>query len=227
MGFARVQRGLAVVKAVITRVPARRIRILLDSLRGLDFLTAVRPEEVGLDATNVRKSTPSGSSYLERVLRGLGITAQDQVLDVGCGKGSAMRTMLKFPFARIDGLELSEPIAAIARRNFRRLKADRVRVFVGDAARFSDYDAYNVVYLYNPFPASVMSRVIGALIQSLRRSERELVVIYNNAVFDDVVARDGVFARMAVYPSEWGTGICVYSNRHGGNSRLSSRIAFD
>ncbi len=220
MGFARVQQGPAVAKAFISRVPARRARILLDSFRGLDFLTAVKPEEVGLDSASVRKSTPSGNRYLVKVLRGLSITAADSILDIGCGKGSAMRTMLKFPFARVDGLELSEPIAAVAARNFRKLKADRTRVFVGDASRFSGYDAYNVVYLYNPFPVSVMSRVVDALIQSIRRAERELVVIYNNAVCGDVVVGGGVFARMAVYPSEWGTGISVYSNRDDGNTRF-------
>ena len=133
-----------------------------------------------------------------------------------------MRTMLKFPFARVDGIELSEYIAAIAVRNFRRLNANRSRVFVCDASLFKDYDAYNIVYLYNPFPSSVMSNVIDALIQSIHRSERELIIVYNNATCHDVVVKEGVFQSISVYPDEWGNGISIYSNRGGGKSKLAA-----
>lgn len=209
--------------AFISRVPVRRFRIWIDRLRGLDFLTNIRPEEVGLDASRVGKSTPSGNRYLANVLRAIQVTPEDSILDVGCGKGSAMRTMLQFPFARIDGLELSDAIAAITVRNFEKLKADRIRVFVGDAEQFDGYGDYSVIYIYNPFPASVMSRVVDALVESVRRSKRELIIIYNNAICDDLVVGSGVFRRVAVFPSEWCTGIAVYSNRDDGESRLACR----
>ncbi len=199
----------------------RKGRTLLDRLCGLDFLTTINPQDVGLNARQVNRSTPSGSRYLARVLRDLKVTADDSILDVGCGKGSAMRSMLRFPFGRIDGIELSEHIAAIAERNFEKLKAGGVRVFVADAARFAGYDDYNMVYLYNPFPASVMAHVVDALIESVSRSERELVVIYNNAKCHDLVVGRGVFVRKRVYPSEWGTGINLYSNRDGEGSRVA------
>ncbi len=198
----------------------RKLRLLLDRARGLDFMTTIRPEDVGLDPKCARRSTPSGNKYLANVLRDLNVTPADSVVDVGCGKGSAMRTMLRFPFARVDGIELSEHIAAIATRNFKRLNASRATVFICDAPLFSGYDAYNVVYFYNPFSADVMSQVVDALVQSVRRSNRELVVIYNNAVCHDIVISRGVFTRAGVYPSEWGTGIAVYSSRDGIDSRL-------
>ncbi len=214
----REQPGPAAVRAYVSRVPIRRVRTLLDDFRGLDFLPSIRPQEVGLDGRRVRGSTPSGNRYLAEVLRALSISADDSILDVGCGKGSAMRTMLKFPFARIDGIELSERIAAIAARNFRRLKVERARVLVGDASCFSGYDAYDYVYLYNPFSNRVMSRVIDALIESVHRRERRLTVIYNNPICHDVVIRRGVFSRVAIHPSEWGSGIAVYSNRARANT---------
>lgn len=201
---------------------ARRIRILLDRLRGLDFVTAIQPEDVGLDSNYAYTSSSSGNKYLANLLGDFNITPEDSIIDIGCGKGSAMRTMLKFPFARVDGIELSGQIAAIAVRNFRKLNANRTRIFVCDAPLFNNYDAYNMVYLFNPFPPSVMSRVVDALIQSVRRAERELVMIYNNAVCHDVVVARGVFARKGVYPDEWGNGISIYSNRSGTNSRLSA-----
>jgi precorrin-6B methylase 2 len=156
------------------------------------------------------------------VLNDFNISSQDSIIDIGCGKGSAMRTMLEFPFARVDGIELSEQIAAITERNFKRLNVDRSRVFICDASLFKNYDAYNIVYFYNPFSSRVMSVVIDALIQSIHRSERELVIIYKHATCHNEVVSQGVFAKIAVYPDELSTGISIYSNRGGGSSRLSA-----
>ena len=158
----------------------RRAKILADQLRGLDFITEVEPEDVGLDPDYVHGYSPSGDIHLENLLNDFNITSKDTILDIGCGKGSAMRTMLDFPFARVDGIELAEKMVSIATRNFKRLNsADRVKVFNCDAATFDTYDAYNIVYLFNPFPASVMERVINALIASIDKSEREVVIIYS------------------------------------------------
>lgn len=198
----------------------RKSKILLDRFRGLDFLTVIQPEEVGLDSTFVYRSSPSGDEYLESLLVDFNISSKDAIIDIGCGKGSAMRTMLKFPFARVDGLELSDHIASIATRNFERLKANRSRIFIGDASQFTEYDAYNIVYLYNPFPCSVMIDVVDSLIQSINRADRELVIIYNNATCNDVVISNGTFAKMGVYPDKWGNLVSIYSNRKFNNSRL-------
>lgn len=75
-------------------------------------------------------------------------------------------------FARVDGIELSCHIANIVILNFKRLNAD-CKIFVCDAASFLLYDAYNIIYLYNPFPNSVMFKTIDSLSQSLRRVERD------------------------------------------------------
>ncbi|PDV99212.1 hypothetical protein A9Q02_22285 [Candidatus Chloroploca asiatica] len=194
--------------------------IFADRLRGLDFLTAVRAEDAGLDPTYAFRSSPSGNKYLRRILTDLKITSKDAILDIGCGKGSAMRTMLAFPFVRVDGIELSEQLAAIATRNFKRLKAQRAHVFHGDASMFAGYDAYNIVYLYNPFPANVMQPVVQALMRSVHEAARELVIIYNNPTCHATVVAQGVFAQKGRYPDQWGNGIVLYSNRDGRESRL-------
>lgn len=195
-------------------------RILLERFRGLDFITVIQPEDVGLDPKNAYRSSPSGDKFLQNLLFDFNITSQDSIIDIGCGKGSAMRTMLKFHFARVDGLELSEYIANIATRNFERLKATRSRIFIGDASQFKDYDVYNIVYLYNPFPCNIMLNVIDSLIQSIKRSNRELVIIYNNATCNNVVVNSAFFAKIGVYPDKWGNLFSIYSNRSYDSSRL-------
>lgn len=195
--------------------------ILLDSFRGLDFLKAVQPESVGLDSKSAYRSTPSGDKYLKRLLSDFYISQQDSIIDVGCGKGSAVRTMLQFPFKRADGIELSSQIANIAQENFNVLNVlNRCHIFIGDASLFGNYDDYNFVYLYNPFPRTVMVSVIEALIQSLVRIDRELIIIYNNPTCHDVVIANDVFQMIGEYPDSWGHGISIYSNRNHKSSRL-------
>ena len=47
------------------RNQALKARVLKDRLRGLDFLTSIQPQEVGLDPERAFRSSPSGNRYLE------------------------------------------------------------------------------------------------------------------------------------------------------------------
>jgi precorrin-6B methylase 2 len=205
---------------------AIRSRMLLDRLRGLDFLSVLSPQDVGLNPEYAHQSSLTRDKFLTHVLKDFNISPQDSIIDVGCGKGNAMRTMLKFPFTRVDGIELSEQIAATAVQNFKKLKADRSRVFACDARLFEDYDAYNIVYFYNPFPTVVMDDVIDTLSQSIDKSERELVIIYNNPTRHDAIVSKGVFSHAGVYPPHrGGHNMHVYSNRSSDNSRIAGNKA--
>lgn len=195
-------------------------RKMVDRVRGLDFLGIVESHEVGLDPRLSHHYSPSGSPQLARILRDMAIGPQDSIIDIGCGKGSAMRTMLRFPFAKVDGLELSPQTARIAVRNFERLKAKRVNIHVGDATRFAGYGDYSIFYFYNPFPAVVMQPVVEKLVELTLKSEKEIVIIYNNPTCGDLFDHSGVFSRICVYPDEWRNGIFIFSNRKISESRL-------
>jgi len=142
----------------------------------------------------------------------LHITPQDSIIDIGCGKGYALRTMQKFQFESVDGIELSAHIANIAIRNFKKLNSNRSKVFIGDAAQFNEYDIYNYVYFFNPFPSVVMSRVVNSLVQSVSRSERKLVIIYMNPTCNDVIVNNSVFVKTGEY-CRCGCRIFIYTNR--------------
>ena len=174
-----------------------------DVLRGLDIRGV--SESVG----EGYHSSPSGDRYLRDVLRSLAIQDGDKILDIGCGKGSAMLTMLKYPFAQVDGVELSRDVAKLARQNLRRF-GTRARVYDGDARHFDGYEEYNMAYLYNPFPESIMRGVMSRLSYSVAVNPRKMTVIYNNPTCHEVVS--GFFHKVAEYPNRWGTGIYVYRN---------------
>jgi len=198
----------------------RKSKVMLERSRGLDFTSIINSETVGFDPDIVHRSSPSGNKYLEQLLNDLGITNNDSIIDIGAGKGSAMRSMLKFPFKKVDGVELSEQISAIATNNFEILKVKRSRVYSCDATSFPYYDQYNLFYFYNPFPDSVMSQVLSNIYQSIQRNEDETLIIYNNPACHDLIVGKGVFSKINEYPDEWGNQIYVYSNKDREHSRL-------
>jgi SAM-dependent methyltransferase len=198
-----------------------RLIALVDRLRGLDFLGIIQPGEVGLDPNLYFKSSSSGNRYLIRMLKDFQITEQDAIIDVGCGKGGAMKILARFPFARADGIELSPHIAAIAERNLAILKARRSRVYCGDAAIFPEYARYNMIYLYNPFAVSVMVMVMAAIDASLAAHDREVIILYNNPTCHDAVVASGSFVWYGEYADQWRHGIRIYSNRPLKSSRLA------
>jgi hypothetical protein len=190
----------------------RRTLHLIDKCRGLDFLTVIESEEVGHDPNIAFRSSPSGDQYLLKVLKDMKITSNDSIIDMGCGQGSAMRTMLKFPFAQVDGVELSEHIGHIAISNFNKLKVKRCTVYICDASTFQSYDRYNFFYFSNPFPSQIMTKVISDICQAVGASGKEIIVIYNNPTCHDIVVGQGGFHKIKEYPGNCGNKIYVYSN---------------
>lgn len=198
----------------------RRLNIWTDERAGLDFLRVTQPRELGFDENVVHRGSPSGNKYLSHLLIDLDIQHHDAVLDIGCAKGSAMRTMLDFPFARVDGVEISAQLAAIASANFERLGKRNAQVFNANAVDFDAYGRYNVFYFYNPFPDEVMRQVMAQLRRQLD-PDREALIIYNTPKCHGIVVEHG-FTPMRDYPDQWGNGIRVYSNRPA-DSRLLAR----
>lgn len=167
------------------------IRHRLDPLRGLDFQSIALPEDLGLDPTVVFPSSPSGGGELRQLLRRIKVDCASRALDIGCGKGSAIRTMLRFPFARVDGLEVAPELAAVARFNFARLHETRSTIFTADATRFDRYCDYDFLYLYSPFPASVMTQCIARVIESVDEHPRTVTILYANTYCHDQIVATG------------------------------------
>jgi SAM-dependent methyltransferase len=204
-----------------------RFQILLEHLQGLDFTSAkLTPKDLGFDEKKVFFAGPSGDEYTAKVFDDLAIKTTDAVIDIGCGKGSALRQLARYPFSRVDGIEISPLLAQVASKNFTRLGPNAagrsVQIFCLNALQFRDYGRYNVIYLYSPFPNDVLAEVMD-LINAQNTSQQERVIVYNNPVGHDVVLQHG-FHLCRSYPDLWGNGIKVYSNR-ADNHRLLRTVA--
>lgn len=180
-----------------------------DQLRGLDFESGVTAEQAGLNPTQSHNSTPSGNRFLKRVLDSCLITRDDSILDLGCGKGSAMRLMRRYPFHRIVGVEMSEVVASIAARNFALIGDDRCTVKCMNATHFTDFTSFRYLYMYNPFPCPIMQQVMDN-VSMLLPQHHAFTIIYCNPVCHDVVIRSATFIQYRDFQADWGNRMYVY-----------------
>ena len=104
-------------------------------------------------------------------------------IDCGCGKGRVLLVAAKFPFRRIVGVEFVPQLAEIAKRNLRNYRGSQtkchdVTVLTMDATEYELPPEPGVVFFYSPFSGAVMEKVVGNIEGSLKRSPRELFVLF-------------------------------------------------
>jgi hypothetical protein len=52
--------------------------------------------------------SPFGNKYLSSLLKDFLLTSPDNILDIGCGKDSAIMRMTEFKFNNVDGIEIAK-----------------------------------------------------------------------------------------------------------------------
>jgi len=156
----------------------------------------------------------TGGPGLDHVLRSLPISSDDCALDVGCGKGGAIITMARFPFRRVDGVEISPKLVDIGLKNIKRLAIEKSAIVCTDAADFRDFDRYNFLYMFNPFPASVLHDVLLNVRASLKRLPRRLrlLYVYGDAGVDDLILK-AKFDRDSTLMLRTHQAVAVYVSR--------------
>lgn len=116
-----------------------------------------------------------------------GVGAETRFLDVGCGKGFCLSFVAKeFRPARIAGVEINEAWAAVARQNLSR-EGVEAEVYATDILRFAHLPDFNCFYLFNPFDRETVTHFMYRLSDSLLTNAGQVVLLYNNPVFHDVV----------------------------------------
>ena len=169
-------------------------RHVLDRALNVETATPVGLARFGLDAPDRVHYEAGGWLDLPRVLRPGEVTRDDVFLDLGSGKGRIVLQAAQYRFARVIGVEISEDLTLIARRNaasFRlRARCGAIELVHSDALDYTIPDDVSVVYLFNPFRGATFASVLTRLEESVARRPRTLRVIYRNAVHHaDLVSR--------------------------------------
>jgi SAM-dependent methyltransferase len=140
---------------------------------------------------------PSGWLYLRRALRKNDVKPTDVFVDFGSGKGRVVFQAARYPFARVIGVEISENLNEVARRNIERnrhrLACQDVTLVTADAAEFEITDDMSVAYFFYPFSGATFERVIGNIVSSLDRQPRALKLIYACPGDEETISRTGRF----------------------------------
>ena len=110
-----------------------------------------------------------------------------EFIDLGCGKGRALLVAAEFDFPRILGVELSPALCRTAESNCQRYP--RIAIRHQDAATLTFPATPLVVFLYHPFLAPVLRRVLANLEHHHRANPHPTYLLYANNTYPKVFAR--------------------------------------
>jgi len=135
---------------------------------------------------------PTRARPLRRLLRGLDVSAGTTFVDIGCGKGRVLALAAEAGITRLVGVDFSPGLCEVAQNNLARFRRQtglefEYQIVTSDAARYEFESDQNIVFLYNPFDATVLTQVIDRLERSLLAAPREALLIYHNPVWREVI----------------------------------------
>lgn len=124
-------------------------------------------------------------------------------LDLGAGMGRALLLASEYSFRKVVGVELNPVLAGMARRNLARWRAaGRVRtpakIICGDAVSAPIPNGPCLIFLFNPFGASVMRRLLKRLALHYADQPNQLDLLYVNNEQDRVISLQSGFTRLFV-----------------------------
>jgi 16S rRNA G966 N2-methylase RsmD len=102
-------------------------------------------------------------------------------VDLGCGTGRTLILAARRGFQRIVGVEFSQELANIARRNMLKVGIT-AEILEMDACQYKFPEGNLLIYMYNPFGGGVMQSVIGNLLEGRHYNSDKAFVVYLNPV---------------------------------------------
>lgn len=115
------------------------------------------------------------------VLDRLRPAADDIVVDIGCGTGRFVACAATLPVRKVVGIEISEPLAAIARANLERMRGRNAPVdIVTAAAQDVDLSHGSVFYLDDVFRAGTLRAVLDN-VRAAATAGRPVRLLYAHA----------------------------------------------
>jgi SAM-dependent methyltransferase len=158
----------------------------------------------GRDATAYYAVAPSVFHALLARWRRIGSSSPIEsctFVDLGAGMGRAMLLAAEYPFRSVIGVEMHPTLARIARRNMALWRSQSrarapMRMYCRDAAGFPLPPGPCLVFLFNPFGAPVLRRVLRAWRSGMRGRAAAIDVLYVNNEQDHVLAMEPGFMRL-------------------------------
>lgn len=177
-------------------------RSSVDHIPGVETQKAVYLSELGFTGAvgeSAEPYQPIDEAQFRSVMEALPIRIEDYAfVDLGSGKGRAVLLAAQLGFKTITGVEFSEELHQAATKNMAAARGqwpnvERIELVCGDAAQFSPPSMPVVCYLYNPFGASVMRKVIETWVRAMKKNSHDVWIVYTNPVQLDLFISEPLF----------------------------------
>lgn len=143
----------------------------------LDLVKMVTTQESGYTNQDFNYTSASYDITLDFLLRKLNIDQNDSILDLGSGKGAAIIIMSEHKFKNISGVELSDIVYNIAKKNLEKLLIENVNIIHSNATELLCIDNYNYFYLFNSFTGKTLEHFISNLKESYQTNKRLIKIL--------------------------------------------------
>lgn len=163
----------------------------IDQIPGVETSSAVYLSALGYSedyGAGGHAYEPIEEEDFAKALDQLAINPPDfHFVDLGSGKGRALFLASKAGFCKVTGVEFSGELHQQAQKNIESASVsrmwphtDRIEVFHDDAANYEPPKVPLVLYLFNPFDATIMGRVVDRWTKSMVTHSHDLWVMYGN-----------------------------------------------
>ena len=140
--------------------------------------------------------------WLQR-LPSLAPIAQTVFLDVGAGKGRACLLASRFPFLRVEGIELNRALAHTAlsnveiwQRSPNAAQLAPIAIHHADALQHPLPAVPTLAFLFHPFELPILRRLLRRIETSLAGNPRPFDLVYVNAEHGSLLDRHPAFQRL-------------------------------
>ncbi len=130
-----------------------------------------------------------------------GVIDEYTFVDVGAGMGRALLLASELSFRSVVGIELNPTLARMARKNVslwkaRDLAISPIRVVCGDAVEYKLPPGPCVVFMFNPFGAPLMRRLLKVWSGNFAGRDGRIDILYVNNEHELVMRRQPGFVRL-------------------------------
>ncbi|MFZ1685044.1 MAG: hypothetical protein WAU88_13090 [Candidatus Zixiibacteriota bacterium] len=161
---------------------------------------------------------PARTAILRKVLPRLKELAPDDstFVDLGSGKGRVLMVAAECGFRNARGIEFAGDLCTIASANcasFKRKSGSDCNfdIVETDAAAYHPSQTDRVFFMFNPFDAELLGKVLGNIEASVTASPRPIFICYYNPAFGES-AEDRSSFKLLLELNYWGYRFKVYSN---------------
>lgn len=195
-----------------------------DARFGTDTQGEIPAEHLALDrAVGIQSFAyePTDPAAFRVMIERLRIAPREYTfVDLGSGKGRALLLATLAGFRRVIGVEASPLLHRIAGENLKvwaraGMTSRGVKLLLQDAAGYTPPPEPCVIFLFNPFHARVMGRVLRNLKMSLQAVPRPLWLLYYNPQLAEQIERERWLGRVVTEPGYQQGDFAIWRARTG------------